>query len=64
MQILVSLRNFKGYQILGKEEEYKVKRDILRKLSRAFRRKRSIAHNYVVTQTFEACSQDSVTHQE
>jgi hypothetical protein len=64
MQILVSLKHFKGYQILGKEEESQVKRDILRKLSRAFRRKRPIGHNYVVTETFEACSQNTVTDQE
>jgi len=64
MSALVSLRHFRGYQILGKEEESQVKRDILRRLSRAYRTKRPIVYNYVITQTSEACSQDTVTGKE
>jgi hypothetical protein len=33
----INLRFFKGYPFLGKEEESKVKRDILKKLSRRFK---------------------------
>jgi hypothetical protein len=64
MAALVSLRRFRGYQILGKEEESQVKRDILRKLSRAFSTKRPIGNNYVIAQDSEACSQDAVTDTE
>ena len=34
MSAIIDLRLFKGYQFLGNEEEDKVKRDILKKLSR------------------------------
>ena len=37
MATMISLRFFKGYPILGKEGESKVKSDILRKLSHRFK---------------------------
>ena len=64
MRVMVSLKHFRGFQILGKEEEIQLKRDIQRKLSRAFRTKRPIARKYVVIQTSQACSQGPVTYQE
>jgi hypothetical protein len=37
MAVLPDMRGFGGYKILGKEDESQVKRDILRKLSRALK---------------------------
>jgi hypothetical protein len=59
MTVLVELRSFKGYPILGKEEEYKVKRDILTKLSRRLNVK---AKPYAVIQNWKTKPQEADRH--